>query len=117
LRHLSAVAILLKDSDMNRSLALSLVTVAVAASHGPACAGSSLSAMSGGTATNTMAYSSGVGQPMVTPRNYTLAPQAAQPLGNFMYLSNGMVVPRSLNYFFTWQGRPCQTLSGTTFCQ
>jgi len=103
---------------MNRSLALSLVTVAVAASHGPACAGSSLSAVSGGsTATSTMAYSSGVGQPMVTPRNYTPTAQAAQPLGNFMYLSNGMVVPRSLNYFFTWQGRPCQTLSGTTFCQ
>ena len=107
---------------MNRSLALSLVAVAVAASHGPACAGarvgSSLSAPSaGGTATYTMAYGSGVGQPIVTPRNYTPTPQAAQPLGNFMYLGNGMVVPRSLNYFFTWQGRPCQTLNGSTFCQ
>jgi hypothetical protein len=64
-----------------------------------------------------MPYGSGVGQPTVTPRNYTPTPQAAQPLGNFMYLGNGMVVPRSLNYFFTWQGRPCQTLNGTTFCQ
>ena len=91
----------------NRSLALSLVAVAVAASHGPACAGARVA----------MAYGSGIGQPMVTPRNYTPTPQAAQPLGNFMYLGNGMVVPRSLNYFFTWQGRPCQTLNGTTFCQ
>ena len=57
-----------------------------------------------------------IGQ-QVTPRNYTLTPQAGQPLGNFIYLGNGMTVPRSMAYFFTWQGRPCQTLTGTTFCQ
>ena len=105
---------------MNRSRALSLIAVVVAASHGPACAGarvgSSLSAASaGGTTTYTVAY--GSGQPMVTPRNYTPTPQAAQPLGNLMYLGNGMVVPRSSNHFFIWEGKPCQTLNGTTFCQ
>jgi hypothetical protein len=107
---------------MNRSRALSLIAVVVAASHGPACAGarvgSSLSAASaGGTTTYTVAYGSGVAQPMVTPRNYTPTPQAAQPLGNLMYLGNGMVVPRSSNHFFIWEGKPCQTLNGTTFCQ
>jgi hypothetical protein len=112
---------------MNGSLALILVAVALAAPHGPAVAGArtgggSLAAPStAGTATNgtpyATPYATGIVRPDVTPRNYTPTPQAAQPLGNFMYLGNGMVVPRSMNYFFTWQGRPCQTLNGTTFCQ
>ena len=98
---------------MDRVLALILAAVAVAASQAPAVAGSLSAPNAGGTPIS----GNGVGQPTVVPRNYTLTPQAAQPLGNYMYLGNGMVVPRSTNYFFTWQGRPCQTLNGTTFCQ
>jgi diguanylate cyclase (GGDEF)-like protein len=79
---------------------LILAAVALAAAYHPAFAGSPSAA--GAT---------------VTPRNYTLTPQAGQPIGNFLYLGNGMVVPRSSTYSFTWQGRPCQTLNGTTFCQ
>jgi hypothetical protein len=91
--------------DMTRSLALGLA-IAVAASPLPAVAGARLGGSPNAAATAPPG-----------PTNYTTTPQAAHPLGNFMYLDNGMVVPRNTNYLFTWQGRPCQTLNGVTFCQ
>jgi hypothetical protein len=106
---------------MSRSpLILAAVALATAlmTGHHPALAGARIGGLStpipGSPATFGAPPTAGV---TVTPRNYTLTPQAGQPIGNFLYLGNGMVVPRSGNYSFTWQGRPCQTLNGTTFCQ
>jgi hypothetical protein len=102
---------------MRHALLVPLVAVALAVSHAPVSAGSaiggSLSVPSGGTAT----YGKGLGRPAVAAPTWTLTPQAGQPLGSFVYLNNGMAMPRSTNYFFTWQGRPCQTLNGSVFCQ
>jgi hypothetical protein len=92
---------------MRHALLVTLAVVALAVPHGAVSAGSPI----GGS------LSAPSSRPVVAPPTWTLTPQAGQPLGNFVYLNNGMAVPRSTNYFFTWQGRLCQTWNGSTFCQ
>jgi hypothetical protein len=106
---------------MNRPLLVTLLGVALAAPLAPSSAGSGIGGAASapsavGTATNGAPYGTGRSEVVARP-NWTLTPQAGQPLGNYVYLNGGMVVPRSTNYFFTWQGRPCQTVNGSTFCQ
>ncbi|MBV8406952.1 MAG: hypothetical protein JOY64_04925 [Alphaproteobacteria bacterium] len=106
---------------MKRALMVALVAVAAAA-YAPAFAGARIGgSSSAANAGNLQTYGTpnvvGGVRPEVAPLNWTVAPQVGHPLGNSVYLNNGMVVPRSTNYFFTWQGRPCQTLNSTTFCR
>jgi hypothetical protein len=110
---------------MNRPLLAAFLAFALVAPLMPASAGSGIggavsapSAAPSAIGTTTYGAPYGGGRPVVAARpTWTLTPQAGQPLGNYVYLNGGMVVPRSTNYFFTWQGRPCQALNGSTFCQ
>jgi hypothetical protein len=63
--------------------------------------------------------SSGVGVTRQDSRSQPYNPNSVpgQRIGNFEAYSNGMVLPRLESYHFYWNARPCQSVSGTTFCQ
>ena len=65
------------------------------------------------------ATSSGVGITRQDSRSQSYNPNSVpgQRIGNFDAYSNGIVLPRFESYHFYWNGRPCQSVSGTTFCQ
>lgn len=100
-----------------KRLGLALAAVVVA-SLAPAQAGQRVGASVPAQGIgNTMSNGAGVTRQdaRIQPYNPNTAP--SQRLGNFEYYSNGMVLPRLESYYFHWNGRPCRSVSGTTFCQ